>query len=105
MADRHEVDALFIAERYKKRRISMARVVYFGQRKLSTSQANPTHGGEGHLLLLLSRHLSLSYLLLLYASLLLLMSWGSVLVIDRLWFVLLSMAIVSSLAARQDSRF
>ena len=68
VADCHEVNALFIAERYKKRRISMARVVYSCQTKLSTSQTNPTYGGEGHLLLLLSRHLSLSYLLLLYAA-------------------------------------
>ena len=75
----------------------MAREVYFCQTKLSKSQMNPTHGGRGHSLLLLSRHLSLSYLLLLYASLLLQMSWGSVLVIDRLWFVLLSMAIVAKL--------
>ena len=84
VADRHKVDALFIAETYKKRRISEACSL---ATELSTRQTNPTLGGEGHLLLLLSRHPSQSYLLL-YASLLLQMSWGSGLVIDRLWFVL-----------------
>lgn len=84
VADRHEVDASFIAEKYKKRRISMAPLFDSCQTKLSTSQRRIQPMEErGHSLLLLSRHLSLSYLLL-YASLLLQMSWGSVLAIDRL---------------------